>query len=202
MFGGKRFSSESINCFFFLYLGEKRKQGDDESTTPPRRTSLTKTFMSDVNLNEKESLTNSNEDNNYQASTSVSSETSFNANIENDHVSSSNIANNYIYLLNSDLNRITSSEFKDSNHLNQYLPVYRPVKLLNNILNDSLTTTSSSTISINNNNSSTIATANDVIPNDYDYIYSKYNQYKNSSNLMQTFKSIQLQTNEDRQQKL
>jgi hypothetical protein len=160
---------------------------DDKSRKEQRRTSLTKKFMSDINLNEKLSLANSNEDNNH----SSSSESSFNANIENDHVSSSNIANNYIYLLNNDINRIINSEEEEEkpNHLNHYLPVYKPNKLLNN---DSLTTTTaSSTISISNNQ---IASSS----NDYDYIY---NKYKNSTNLMQTFKSIQLQSNDDKQQK-
>ena len=148
--------------------------------------------MSDVNLNEKLSLANSNEDNNK----SPSSERSFNANIEND--SSSNIANNYIYLLNNDINRIINSEEEEEeeegwNHLNQYLPVYKPNKLLNNDSSLTTTTASSSTLSIIGNNHYSASNSND-----YDYIY---NKYKNSTNLMQTFKSIQLQTNDDKQQK-
>ena len=147
--------------------------------------------MSDTNLNEKRSLTNSNEDNNCRSDVNSSPETSF-ANAENE--SSMNIANNYIYLLNNDLNRIMS----ESDHLNQYLPVYKPqAKLINNILNDdSLTTTSSSTLSINHQQPVEI-----VNINDYDYIYNKYNQFKNATSLMQTFKSSIQQTNEDKQKK-
>ena len=141
----------------------------NKSVETPTKITL-KTFMSDTNLNEKISITNSNEDNNYSA------ENSF-LNAESEHVSSSNIANNYIYLLNNDLNRLLSSKEEINNHLNDYLPVFKPVKLLNNILNDSITTTSLS--SINQQLFEPSST------NEYEYVYNKYN--KNS--ILSTFKS-------------
>jgi hypothetical protein len=128
--------------------------------------------MSDTNLNEKISITNSNEDNNYSA------ENSF-INAENEHVSSSNIANNYIYLLNNDLNRLISSKEEINNHLNDYLPVFKPIKLLNNILNDSITTTTTSLSSINQQLVEPSST------NEYEYAYNKYN--KNSNLILSTF---------------